>query len=87
LGVTNRDRLTVPDVDRRHPDTVEIETVVAVIDGQPMRTGETQNHSGHRLWRRVGSRHLGGRRKRQPDVAVIARANRHVAARRKVVPS
>jgi hypothetical protein len=49
LGVSNRDRLTVPDVDRRHPDTVEIETVVAVIDGQPMRTGETQNHSGRRL--------------------------------------
>jgi hypothetical protein len=47
VGVTNRDRLTVPDVDSRHPGAVEIETVVAVIDGQPMGARETQNHSGH----------------------------------------
>ena len=43
-GITDRDRLAVVDVDRRHPGTVDEDAVAASVDGHPMGTDEPQHH-------------------------------------------
>lgn len=80
LRVTDRDRLTVADIDRRHPIAIDEDAVRAPVDGHPLVAGKPQ----HNFWM-LRRRRWGGRAV-QGDVPPLAVAHRHIAARRKDVP-
>ena len=82
LRIADCDRLTIADVDRRHPGAVDEDAVGAPIDGHPMGTAEPQHKNRAR-----GLRCRGGvARAIQRNVALAAVPHNHVAARVKDVP-
>jgi hypothetical protein len=82
VGITERDRLAVADVERRNPGAVDEDAGAASIDGNPTGSGEAQQQIG--LGKRRG---WGGEAQAvQGDVAPVAIRHDHVAARGKDVP-
>jgi hypothetical protein len=65
LRITDRDHLTVVDVDRGHPESVDEDAVAASIDGHPVAVGEPQ----HQI---LGCTLAGLARVFQPEVALTA---------------
>lgn len=80
LRVTDGNRLTVTDVDGRHPIAINEDPVGAPVDGHPLVTGKPQ----HNFWMGGGRRWVG--RAVQRNVPPFAVAHRHIAARSKDVP-